>query len=233
MTTAEGGDDRMGDDAVDEVLEELDRDATQSGLENERIQFFLKHQPLILEWQALADETWAEVKKTLADLEVELADGRAAAAGFNVAARIVGEDRKGPVLYRTSWCPEMAGEPHVGFMIGWDTKPDPSGAWPNTSRPYYGILAGGVSDEDKRRLRLALKPFATDRLKRADPVLDKFQLGWQWSVYRRFDPSAKWYEDIPKWRAAIADSFARAATMWADVIDRGLEAFREPAELTR
>ena len=144
----------------------------------------------------------------------------------SVAARIVGEDRKGPVLYRASWCPEVAGEPHVGFTIGWDSRPDPSGTWPNTGRPYYGILVGGVSDEDKRRLRLALKPFAADRLKHADPVLEKFQLGSQWTVYRRLDPSAKWYENIPQWRATIADSFVKAATAWADVIDRGLEAFR-------
>lgn len=226
MTTADGGDNAMDHDAMDDVLRELDDDdGTTSGLENERIQFFLKHQPLILEWQALADETWAEVKKTLADLEVELGD-RASAAGFSVATRIVGEDRKGPVLYRANWCLEAAGEPHVGFMIGWDNRPDPSGTWPNTSRPYYGILAGGRSDEDKHRLREALKPFAADRLKGADPELDNFKLGTMWTVYRRLDASAKWYVDVAQWRGTIADSFVKSATIWADVIDKGLEVFR-------
>lgn len=226
MTSVDRGDDAIEGDAMNDVLRELDDDdGTTSGLENVRIQFFLKHQSLILEWQALADETWGEVKKTLADLEVELGE-RASGAGFSVAARIVGEDREGPVLYRANWCPEVAGEPHVGFAIGWDSKPDPSGIWPNTSRPYYGILAGGVSDEDKRRLREALRPFAADFLKRSDPIVERFKLGNQWTVYRRLDAPAKWYEDIGLWRATIADAFVRAATSWAEVIDQGLEVFR-------
>ena len=225
MTTAHGGDDGMDHDGMDDVLRELDDDATKSGLENERIQFFLKHHPLILEWQALANETWAEVKNTLADLEVELGD-RASAAGFSVATRVVGQDPMGPVLYRANWCLEVAGEPDVGFTIGWDSRPDPSGTWPKTSRPYYGILPGGVSDEDKRRLRHAHKPFAADSLKRSDPMLEGFQLGNPWAVYLRFDASAKWYVDIARWRGTIADSFVKAATIWADVIDEGLEIFR-------
>lgn len=219
ITTGDDGDE------VDDVLRELDNEEGASGLENGRIQFFLRHQPLFAEWQPLPDETWAEVARSLGDLREEVADGLGAEAGFEIGVRVVGEDRRGPVLFRPTWCLVSPGEPTVGFLIGWDRRPDPTGTWPTATRPYRGILCATTTPEG-RRLRETLKPLAASRLKGGDARFDGFQEGINWSVYGRFEPATKWWEDVPGWRAGIVKSFLAAAGVWAPVIDQAVEVYR-------
>jgi hypothetical protein len=209
---------------VEAVLEELDSEP--AGLENERVQFFLRHQPLILEWQSIASEAWAEVERALASLGPDLIDAGAAQAGFLVGDRILGKDALGPVLYRDAWCFEHQEIPSVGYAIGWDSHADPTGTWPKTSRPYCGILAGGPSSEVRARFRATLKEVAAEFDWQSDPLLEGFKTGRDWSVYRRFDSSDTWYQDVPNWRASIASFTCRTARLWAPVIEEGVRRHR-------
>ena len=54
-------------------------------------------------------------------LQADIAE-EASAAGFEIGRRIIGEEGRGPVLFRPDWCLSEAGEPDVGFAFGYDAK---------------------------------------------------------------------------------------------------------------
>jgi hypothetical protein len=160
-------------DGMDEVLEAALEEESGSGLNNERLQFFFRHQPMIQTWQALATEAWTEVAAAMRSLYEDLAGGTSVPDGFSLLRSLPDRDAHGPVLYREDWCVTDPAVPDLVWVLWWDKAPDPSGSW--GSRPYSGLLPTGT--ETGRRLRPLLKPMVRERLRGKDPVDAGFELG--------------------------------------------------------
>ena len=207
---------------MDEVLKAAEDDAAQVGLSSPRLRFFLEHQLEIRTWQALAGETWDEVERTLKDLDSELADLAVGAAGFEVARRVLDRNRYGPVLFRPEWNIGGTEAPPVGFAIAWDSHPNPGHSWPNSSRPYHGVVTSPSAPGPA--IKEALRPRIQAKLD--DHDFARFVGGSDWSVYRRFDKDYGWWNPLEAWRLRVATSFFAAAQAWSPVITAAIEAVK-------
>jgi len=203
---------------MDEVLDAALEEESGSGLKNERLQFFFRHQPMIRTWQALAPEAWREVAATLRSLYEDLAGGTSVPDGFSLLRSLPDRDAHGPVLYREDWCLTDPAVPDLAWVLWWDKAPDPSGSW--GSRPYSGLLPTGT--ETGKRLRPLLKPMVKERLRRQDPVDAGFEPGDWFSVFRYATSSERWYESIPEWRQNVLDQFLAGAVSWASFGSEGV-----------
>ncbi len=201
---------------IDPVLAEALDDEAADGLDNPRLRFFFENQPLLVEWNLLAGEAFAQVTSTLRDLGDELGDGRAEAAGFMIADRLPGIEVQGPVLYRPAWC-LGDDQPQIGFFLGWYRRVDPTGTWPGSTRPYYGVLTADTPAG--KALKQVARPVIEARLKSGDLAMARFVKGTQFLTYRVIESPADWWKAVPEWRQRIADEMLQAAAAWAPVVD--------------
>ena len=201
------------DEDMDEVLAVALDEEPGSGLENVRVQFFLRHQSRIQQWVNLAPEAWAAVAASLQRLYDDLVEG-AVPAGFLVARVVLGRDERGPVLYRPEWCLSDPELPDLAWALWWDKFPDPTGEW--GSKPYCGLIPSATTTG--RRVRNEyLKPLVADRLARGRPADAGFQKRGSCAVARSFAVRERWYEALQAWRQGVLDEFITGAVSWEPV----------------
>ena len=164
-----------------------------SPLDDERIQFFLRHRNDIRAWMQIEPDVTAAVRIVLAELQPVIEE-RLVAIDANVTTSRRDGGRWERIMARRPVWPEQ-----VGVTLEWEAGVDPFGsALPKVgviflsdrpeSIPGYGSFAEACRADDGLR-SAGFKP--------ADRV---------WPVMRRVAKSNDWWRDVETWTAGIVDA---------------------------
>lgn len=192
------------------------------------VRFFLEHQREIAEWAQLAKEaqkaTAAELQRVGRDL---LIHERVASGEILVGDQVIGEAMTGPVLYRASWMANPVA-PDVGVALGWDGPVDPACVWPNTSRPYTGVLTSHFTPTGKQIEEVLRRHPDTDYGGGSGSPRPRVRAGTYWVVYRPVESPPDWWKDRNAWRAEWVERLIDDWDRWSPIIDRAADAEQWP-----
>jgi hypothetical protein len=180
-------------------------------LDNERVQFFLRHRDDILEWAGIEREVTAATRELLAGLQAVIAERLAEAGEVVVVTRRDGGRYERILVQRPGW---PAG---VGIALEWEMGVDPFGR----SVPKFGPF---VLSSDPA---VATAHVTIDRVARASTELAA--LGYKsgdgvWPVVQYLRKSSTWWQDPEAWLTPIADALFGLWFIAAQMIDESLGA---------
>ena len=179
-------------------------------LDDERIQFFLRHRDDILAWASIEKDVVAATREILAQCQPDL-DERLRAIDPTVEVIRRDGSRYERILARRPGWPEG-----VGVALEWETGVDPFGG----SRPKHGIFVftGDTSAEPLRQRMVAIAGRSA-RLRAAGYKIPGDQT---WPANRFEAKSTTWWQHPDAWTAGIIDALVELWPEAAAIIDQAL-----------
>lgn len=189
-------------------------------LDDERLQFFLRHRDEIREWAAIEREVVVATREILASVQDHLDERLATVDSGATTARRDGGKYERIVALRAGW-PDG-----VGVSLEWDSGVDPFGSW----LPKFGIL---FLNEDPvlqaARLRVASLAASTPALTAAG---FKVPGDRNWPGVRWVPKSKDWWKDVDAWTSSIVESLVDLWPIAAPLIDQALDESTPPPART-
>ena len=181
-------------------------------LDDERIQFFLRHRDDIRGWAAIEPDVATAVRQILAATQAEIESRIVAIDAESTTARRDGGRWERIMVRRPAWPEEM------GVSVEWETRVDPFGG----ALPKVGVIL--LSDAPELgRVRQNVVDLASGNA-------TLHALGYRipaehvWPVMRRVPKSRDWWQDSDAWTAGIVDSVVELWPLAAPYVDQALAA---------
>jgi hypothetical protein len=181
-------------------------------LDNERLQFFLRHRDDIREWAAIEAEVALATRDILAACQADIGERLGV---IDPSAEVVRHDggRYERILARRPMWPDG-----IGVALEWETSVDPFGG----VLPKFGVfvLAGDPEAEPaKQRMVTLARESAAFRAGGFKVPGDQV-----WPAVRRVAKSSTWWQDPDAWAGGIVDALVELWPGGARIIDEALGA---------
>src|SRR3990172_209756 len=178
-------------------------------LQDERIQFFLRHRDDIRAWAAIEPEVEAAVRDLLAGAQPAIEERLLALDSTVITARRNGGGWERIMSRRPSW-PDWR-----GVTLEWGERAvDPFGSAP----PKLGFFWTGSVDGDPAKALFVERCQALG----LETLGYRVPAGDAWPVLRRPEPSKDWWHDPEAWIQAIV---GKLTELWVRVTPAADEAF--------
>jgi len=179
-------------------------------LDEERLQFYLRHRDDIREWASIEREVILATRELLAASQTELEERLVGIDPGATTSRRDGSRYERIVAHRAGW-PQG-----VGVTLEWETGVDPFGS----VLPKYGIFL--LNDEPSfqpARVRIAALVEST-----AGITANGFGVsnGKVWPAVKSVPKSTDWWQDPAAWTGRIVDAMIELWPLAAVQFDRGL-----------
>jgi hypothetical protein len=177
-----------------------------SPLDDERIQFFLRHRDDIKAWADIEPQVAEAVREILAGLQPEIEERLQAVDADVSVARRDNKNWERIQAYRGSW-PDWC-----GVTLEWLTDVDPFGS----SLPKLGVfIVGEPDDVDAGRQAFVEASEADSQLARAGYRVTHNKV---WPVAARVEKSRDWWKNPDGWTDALVEDFVQLWSLSAPLV---------------
>jgi hypothetical protein len=179
-------------------------------LDDERIQFFLRHRDDILAWASIEKEVTAATREMLAGLLPDIDERiRAMDPTAETGRHDGGRQYERLMVRRSNW------PVGVGVTLEWESGVDPFGG----SRPKYGIF---FVNADPALLTARQSIVAACRASSAVASAGYKPGDSYWPIVQYVPKSPTWWQDPDAWLAPIANAMVDLWPLAAPMIDEAL-----------
>jgi hypothetical protein len=179
-------------------------------IDDERVQFYLKHEQQIAEWAALQKTTRTFVHGMLFTMVDDLGE-LAEELGPDVRVHFTGADASEVkiLLCREAWMRDQGRKRRLGIGLGWDPRQVTLSAHP---RPYMGLCVV-VSHPGGQQLRQELGQAVTSASLNQGYTRTSWWVAWRYAPA----PTGEFWEDLGDYRASLVDMVRQDWLRFVDV----------------
>lgn len=188
-----------------------------SPLDDDRIQFYLRHRDAIKEWAAIESDLHAATHQIMLSL-ISPAEVRIRELDPSVSVLGKGLDGNWPRIaaYRESWARLPATEPLAAVTLEWTLKVDPTGG----ALPTYGIRIQ-ADEPNAKPMADVFRTLAKDNTAAAQDGFKPMPYAW-WPVYKRTPPIPEWWQNVEAFSEEYLSRFATAWRVLAPIVDQAI-----------